>query len=447
MGDGRLKRRAAAILIACLCCASGSAAAATGPLVPDPGFGTGGVAQVVGGHWFTPHAVAIDSRGRILVGGEGGPTLAELGHVVFRFLPDGRPDRAFGSSGEVRLPGLAWDVEMVADRSGGAYVLASTPEGEELISHLAPDGTPRPRFGTRGTVHLPLAAETGYELELSHPLVSLPGGGLLAGGRGGTDDERFGHTGPLELRRLSADGHRVRSFGDDGVAVLGDPRLRRMQMTDLGSTSDGGILVCGSIPKPSRRYEIRKEFEAHREAVVVKLTPLGRLDRRFGHDGIATPRIPAESKALLVRGERGGSILVAGVRTRTNPQEPEYALSRPFMLRLGRDGSLVRRFERTPVASFGSGYEAAKFASNMSDLSVSGGHVFVAAGDPEVGTGALLTYSSDGSGGTYLPLSHEGLENVAAIASRGRELMVLATRSSDPTKAAGGFILRAFRVR
>jgi hypothetical protein len=440
--DGGAKRRCAAILISCLAYLAwlpGHAAAASGPLSPVPGFGTGGVVHAGSGRGFTPYAVAVDSRRRIWVGGSGGSNLAKL--VVFRFLPDGRPDRAFGRAGAIRLPGLAWDVELVPDRSGGAYVLGASPEDEESITHLGSDGTPSRRFGTEGTVHLPLAAETNHEMELSHPLVGLPGGGLLAAGRGGTLDERFEESGPLELARLSAAGHRVRSFGGDGVAVLGDPRLRRLRMTDVGVTRDGRILVSGSIPKPPRRYESETEFEAHREAVLVELTRRGRLDRQFGHDGIATPRVPSESKAMLVRSERDGSIIVAGVRTRTNPELPEYGLYRPFVLRLDRDGSLAQRFEPTPVASFGSGYEAAKFASNMSDLLTAAGRLFVAAGGAEFGTAALLTYSSQGGGGTYLRLAPEGSESVTTIAVRGRELVVLATGASE-----SGFLLRAFRV-
>jgi hypothetical protein len=218
-------------------------------------------------------------------------------------------------------------------------------------------------------------------------------------------------------------------------------------MTDVGVAGDGRILVSGSIPKPRRRYEAETEFEAHREAVLVELTRRGRLDRHFGHGGIATPWVPSESKAMLVRGECDGSILVAGVRTRTNPQLPEYGLYRPFLLRLDSEGALARRFEPTPAARFGSGYEAAKFASNMSDLLVAGGRLFIAAGDPEVGTAALLTYSTQGGDGTYLRLGQGAFEGITAIAARGREVLALATRTSDPTRSPRGFILRAFRVR
>jgi uncharacterized delta-60 repeat protein len=445
VGDGGAKRLCAAILIACLAWLPGQATAATAPLSPIPGFGTGGVAHANGGYWFFPDAVAIDSRGRILVGGEGGPTLATLGHVVFRFLPDGRPDRTFGRSGEVLLPGQARDVALSLDRRGGAYVLAS-PYHDMVISHLGSDGKPDHRFGTQGTVNLPLDPEMANELVLNHPLLRLPAGGLLVAGRGGTMQERFDESGPLQLRRLSPDGHRVRSFGDDGVATLGDPRLRRLRMFDVGVSADGGILVCGSIRKPRRRYEPGLEFETHREAVVIALTRRGRLDRHFGHDGIATPRVPAESKALLVHAEHDGSILLAGVRARTNAEAPEYGVYRPFLLRLDADGSLVRRFEPTPKARFGSGYEAAKFASNMSNLLATAGRLFIAAGDPEVGSPSLLTFLSQGSGGTYLRISQGAFENIAAIAARGRELVALSTRTQNPTKGAHGFVLRAFQV-
>lgn len=59
----------------------------------DPRFGNGGIA--VSGVGFGVHALGLDRRGRIVAAGR---TKSLLDFVLARFLPDGRPDRGFGTT-------------------------------------------------------------------------------------------------------------------------------------------------------------------------------------------------------------------------------------------------------------------------------------------------------------------------------------------------------------
>lgn len=402
---------------------------------PVPGFGVRGiVAERESRHpETTPYSVSVDSRGRILVGGESDARSIDEGPVVFRFRPDGKLDRGFGHGGFARFGGFAQDIGFVPDPNGGTYVIGATLEQEEWVTHLDSDGTPDRRFGTQGFLRVPLSSEFSPEAEVSHPLVGLPGGGLLIGGR---HRERRGVRSLFELRRISSQGHLVRAFGHDGVLVLGNPQLRRFVMTDLASTADGGILVSGSIPKPESRSEPDDEFSGGSELAVVKLLPRGGLDRRFGHEGIATPRIPGETSARVVLGNPDGSVLVAAQQVRSNRHDPAYAVRRPLLLRLGRGGSVLQRFHAAPTNGEAPGYEAALHAHRMSDLIVSGGHVFVVSGEDTT----LLTYSLQGRCEGYLPASPPGTESIVGATGLGRRLITAADFAS-------GFTLRASRLR
>jgi hypothetical protein len=370
-----------------------------------------------------------------LVGAESVSGRADEGPEVFRFLPDGSLDRGFARSGVARLGGQGNDVGLVPDPSGGVYMLVATfPDEAMELRHLDGDGTPERRFGTDGLVRVPLSSEPNHEVELNHPLVGLPGGGLLVAGRGGSREDRFSYRGPLELRRFSPAGHLVAAFGHDGVATVDDPRLRHFVLTDVASAAGGGILLSGTISSP-------------RQAVVVRLGPRGRLDRRFGHEGLATPSIAGESSARAVLSRPDGSVLVGAAVARPNPRSSGPWIRRPLLLRLRKDGSVSRRFAEVPTTDYESGREAATLNVRLSNLVVVGGRAFLTTGSYAQGSGSVLTCSLRGRRERYLRLSSQGFESVAGVAARGRELVFLAGRTMDPTKGSRGFVLRALRLR
>lgn len=71
---------------------------------PDPAFGAGGFVFAPGpqGTSITFGGLAVDAAGRVLIGAQAGES--EAGDaLVFRFLPDGKPDDAFGTSGYLRF--------------------------------------------------------------------------------------------------------------------------------------------------------------------------------------------------------------------------------------------------------------------------------------------------------------------------------------------------------
>ena len=85
----------------------------------DPAFGTGGIATIVSPDQVTPRALLIQADGAYVVAGRGVRADGTDGLFLFRILPSGAPDPAFGV--------------------GGASFVAASP-GQDLWAALQPDG-------------------------------------------------------------------------------------------------------------------------------------------------------------------------------------------------------------------------------------------------------------------------------------------------------------------
>lgn len=406
---------------------------------PDSRFGKDGVARERIPHdsETTVHSMAFDSRGRLLVAGLTNAGSAESSRsTVFRFLPNGRRDRSYGRGrGFAQLRGEGEALELAPDRRGGTYVLSRGPADEISIAHLRGSGTLDRRFGTGGFVELQLSAQGSTEAEASsvrlhHLFARLPDGGLIVVGR----SSKRGLAGLVEVRRLSAGGHAVRSFGNNGVLALGGPRLESLLATDMEVGRDGDIMITGALPKPPREDDGGERYA--RRLAVVKILPQGRLDRRFGHDGVASPRVRGATRARTVLEADDGSLLLAVERWSYAPVYPKV---RPLLLRLDRDGRLEKRFAPAPTRGE-ERYEAAGHAKRMRQLIVAGKQVLLVSEDLP----SLLAYDLDGRCKGYLPLSRRGGVQTTTAAAAGRKV-ILATHPFSGT----GFeiVLRAFRAR
>jgi uncharacterized delta-60 repeat protein len=109
---------------------------------PDPAFsGDGRFTLQVGGAPSTADAVALQPDDKIVVAGVAGTDLALL-----RLLPDGTPDPAFGTGGQVTTPFAGADsaaqaVTVLSDGTIVAVGLVSTPlSGAFAIARYAADG-------------------------------------------------------------------------------------------------------------------------------------------------------------------------------------------------------------------------------------------------------------------------------------------------------------------
>jgi uncharacterized delta-60 repeat protein len=213
--------------------------------LPDAAFAAGGFLQVpIDGVTFaSTHAVAIDRRGRIVLGIWRATTAAFPGDVaaaVVRITAAGRLDGTFGSGGLVVLGPLQGHAPAVSVTGTGAILAVggwSAPTSAVVIAaRLQPSGRLDTSFGANGLLSGDASPAAG--------VLDCHGDVLLAGGDG---IRRFGPDGRLDRTFRGAGVPRVAvgatsaAFAPDSLALAPDGSL-----VLSGTASDGPITIGGS---------------------------------------------------------------------------------------------------------------------------------------------------------------------------------------------------------
>ncbi len=289
----------------------------------DPSFGTGGrvwsdlvtlgtplkgaVPGDVALGTSSAHAVAVQPDGRIVVGGAT-QSGASTAFAVLRYLPDGRPDEAFGSGGLT-----VTDFDQSTNDGVGALsllpdgrILAAGAAGETAaVARYRPDGELDPTFGPEknGTV-----TAKGRGLLNALSLGVEPGGKLIIAGQAGTPGGPF----DFGVARFSGDGVLDDSFGDRGVVA-----------TDVGST---GEWAAGVASGPAGT--VIAAGASGSSFTVVRYLGDGTLDKAFGAGGI-TKAGPDLGGAHALVPLADGRLLLVGERLSGETREVAVARYRP----------------------------------------------------------------------------------------------------------------------
>jgi uncharacterized delta-60 repeat protein len=292
----------------------------------ESGFGDGGTVTRTNPRRSTTElgSMAVDRRGRIVVSGETDAGIGEFSFsgAVFRFRADGAVDRGFaGGQGYVRVP--------------------------------EPPMPPEP-----------LQAPTSISLDAHGRTLAL--GADFASQR-------------ATVTRIGTNGRPDRRFGIDGIAPL--PRYAwvevgarkvRLRLNLLArlvtALPDGGSLVYARAGYDHGR----KLYPA-----LIRLTSHGRLDRSFGHRGVAVIAGGAGGsfEASVMAALAGGKILLGGaVRS---PCGSGYRGRSAALMRLGSDGSLDPSFSHGGLTTVPSCRWGRAFASMALGP---GGEIFTAGG-------------------------------------------------------------------
>jgi uncharacterized delta-60 repeat protein len=255
---------------------------------PDASFGGGdGVVLAPEGVVRLPMQEAFVPFTGLAIQGDGG-IVTTRGGSVYRFTPDGAPDRAFGGDGVAELPattgavGLAArDVVAAPDGSGDVVVLADVqaPAGAAAafaLARIRPDGTPAGTFGAGGVAVVPLGGAAPFAAPPGH-LAASAGRVVLAGTRGS------GAQAQLAFARYTGSGALDAAFGRggaDGDGVVTVPGLAGAN--DLAVGPDGRALAVSN---------------AGDVFSVARVTADGIIDRSFGAggadgDGVVTYPLP-----------------------------------------------------------------------------------------------------------------------------------------------------------
>lgn len=284
---------------------------------PDSTFDSGGVVNLeVDSSLSTAKSTFALPNGRILAAG---------GLGIMRFMPDGRLDRTYGTSGKVcvNLPGTSDAINAAALQPDQKILVASSrrtqpniPNRPIFVGRYNADGSKDTTFGTAGEIVL----TAGTSLESARAIAVQDDGKILMLATGYQNDVPR-----VLMLRLDQFGNLDTTFSDDGiVAAFVGP------LSDAGAITiqpDGKILVV-----------VRKAFS---EAAVLRYNSDGSNDITFGEFGnVSIPRLVGNSLAL----QADGKIVVGGT------VRPPNAQSEIGVARLNPDGSLDVSFGDNGIA-------------------------------------------------------------------------------------------------
>jgi uncharacterized delta-60 repeat protein len=271
----------------------------------DASFGLGGRAATALGtsQDGVARPLAMQPDGKIvLVGSRRGVT---SDFAVARFLPDGSPDTAFGTGGEV-------DTDFSSAVDSG-YAVAIDPQGRILvaggiedlkIARYLSDGTLDASFGTSGRIDLNYLGG----LETGRALALRPDGSflvLVTDNNGGGID--------MIVARFDEGGNPDATLGTAG-SIHFQFASQFVGATDLAEQPDGRIVVAGT------HYDLDYDFEVER------FLPDGRADVSFGDGGSVLTDFGASDYGVSMALQPDGRIVVAG--SATGDFSKDFAIAR-----------------------------------------------------------------------------------------------------------------------
>jgi uncharacterized delta-60 repeat protein len=288
-------------------------------------------------------AVAVQSDGKIVAGGPGGP-----GAAFARYNTDGSLDTGFSGDGK-KTTDFFSPSGLALQGDGKIMAVGGGAGGDFALARYNPDGTPDTTFSADGkqTTAFPAAAGAGG--------IALQGDGKIVA----VGTVRF----PLDLfalARYNADGSLDTSFSFDGT-----------QTTSFGGFRDGAAAVAiqgdGKIVAAGHAGGISTDF------ALARYNPNGTLDTSFSGDGKHATDFGGDDQATAVAIQANGKIVVVGTADATN--NPTFAI-----VRYNANGTLDTSFsgdgKQTTAIGFGSRATGVAIQANGKIIAVgSGGSV------------------------------------------------------------------------
>jgi uncharacterized delta-60 repeat protein len=349
--------------------------------VLDPSFGDNGVAITdFGQSWDWAYALALQPDGKVVVAGVSDRT-GSRDFALARYNTDGKLDQSFGHRGLVLTPVRPLTTDIVhglaIQPDGGILAAGVTyddrvslrPHGDFMVVRYSPRGELDAGFGLGGVVTTNFDAESYDE---PYAIALQPNGSFILGGTsntGGGFGRIFGADN-LALARYLPNGLLDPGFGDGGKVVVdagsmqesiralvlqpdgaivaagrtngekrGDLLMARFRpngavdptfggsqaglaIDDLGTAEEGltavalapdGSIVAGGVAAPRPNGDL----------AVVRYDARGRLDRSFGHNGLATADFGGRDDRL-----RGLALQPDGKVVAVGSSETDFALAR-----------------------------------------------------------------------------------------------------------------------
>jgi uncharacterized delta-60 repeat protein len=341
------------------------------------------------------------------------------GNVIERVTPGGAMDPAYGPT----YPRM--EVNALTRVKGGRLALAGYQGDVATIEPAAlevrlPGGQPDPAFGHEGLVTMPSHAGE-YSRMVASSVVELAGGDLLLAGYGNwaASGTEGGHP-VVWLARVTPSGAMDPSFGAGGILYMESLAGAAIRDTAILEPRPGGLVLVAATPTG---------VEGAQQMAAWGLTASGAPDASYGSGGISRLPIAAEYDSANVDAaatDAGGRLLVAGTLGNTNGQVPRPP-GRPELVRVAPDGHVE--------AGFGAGGVArGPLNAGFNALAVDGAGRILAAGDIEgkAMVERFLTSGAAAAGPSGAPVAPLGSPAPPASVARdlGTALASLARRST-----------------
>jgi uncharacterized delta-60 repeat protein len=197
----------------------------------DPSFGTQGNGQVkteITAENDIAYAVAIQSDGKIVIGGTSKSINTQPKSFIARYLPNGTPDTKFSTAGIMMgySDAYAYDMFLQPD---GKFVLT----GDDILARYNPDGSK--------DVSGQVMVDFDHGSDRAYALAVQPDGKIIVVGEAetqGINDKQ------VALTRFNPDGTLDNSFGTGGLALAGmanDDAGRAIALTPTGKIVVAGV--------------------------------------------------------------------------------------------------------------------------------------------------------------------------------------------------------------
>jgi uncharacterized delta-60 repeat protein len=331
----------------------------------DTSFGGDGKVTTAVIDYSQAVAVAIQSDGKIVAAGYGGP-YPDSDFVLVRYLADGSLDPTFDGDGilitDAGERDYLGDMQLQADDS---IVIVGTSDDHFLIARYDADGVLDPGFDGDGIATLDLGGEWG----LASGVAIQSDGRILVSGWSTAVD----YTSDFALVRYNSDGSLDTGFDGDGVVLTGYSDHEHAYSVVVQADDK---IVIGGDTSSARGYQI----------ALVRYQSDGSLDTGFGSNGIVTTDFgtgdDVYNSAFALALQTDGKIVVGG-------SDSKFAV-----LRYNTNGSLDTGFDGDGIAlpPVGSSIDEPQAAAVDS-----AGRLVVGAYTGNYGDFALVRYTPNGT--------------------------------------------------
>ena len=301
----------------------------------DTTFGAGGIVKTdFFGFWDSAHAVAIQTNGKIVVGGPAHLSDASSANLMLaRYNADGTLDTTFGSGGIVtndygyRIPDIA-----IQPNGRIVAVVQSGSSSNFIVLRYNANGSLDTSFDADGIVETDFNSNN----DIAHSVTIQSDNRILVGGVAGSGSSRFA------MARYNVDGSLDLTFGTAGKVtadvsgIEDDSEARKITILP-----NGRILLAGSV-----------EIGDSVGLALARFNSNGSLDTTFGFSGKVTTFF-SEASLIYCAGLEimpNGKIVLGGAFQTT----PGFALTRynangtPDIL-FGDSGKVITYFPNNAV--------------------------------------------------------------------------------------------------